>query len=78
MTDQEKIEIWRAEYLALLPSNDLYKFVEFYGFCMAKRAQKVIELPKRGKGYYLDDMVNIDNVIESIQEAGYQYTINGE
>lgn len=78
MTEQEPIEIWEAEYLALLPSNDLYNALEFYGFAMAKRAQKVIELPKRGKGYYLDDMVNIDNVIESIQEAGYQYTINGE
>mgnify|MGYP000084104320 FL=1 len=78
MTEQEQIEIWRDEYLALLPSHDLYNVVELYGFCMAKRSQKVIELPKRGKGYYLDDMVNIDNVTQAIQEAGYQYTVKGE
>jgi hypothetical protein len=44
-------------------------------FLVAKRAQPVVELPKRGQGYYLDDMINLDEVIESLTAAGIKYTV---
>jgi len=62
--------------------DDKYCFPDienkWQGFLMARRNMPVIELPKRGRGYYLDDMVNIDEVAEVLQLAGIPYTIKGE
>jgi hypothetical protein len=79
MTNQEQIDKWEEEFHCLMEDTVTNDYcILLHGFLMAKRSQKVIELPKRGKGYYLDDMVNIDNVTQAIQEAGYQYTVKGE
>jgi hypothetical protein len=89
--NDEFIDVWRKEFESMMkkerPLNSLKRLPDdsayidrdtFYleqGFLMAKRSQKVVELPKRGQGFYLDDMVNLDDVIESLTAAGIQYTV---
>lgn len=46
---------------------------DYFNVWQASRESLVVELPKRGKGFYNDDMVDIDDVIESLQSAGINY-----
>lgn len=40
---------------------------------LARHQTLVVDLPKRGCGYYTDGMVDLDDVIESVQSAGINY-----
>lgn len=71
MTEQEQIDKWKDEYFSLLDDPNIFASAsEFSGFCMAKRAQKVIEIKAIS-------LFGTDALI-AIEKAGYQYTIKGE
>lgn len=70
MTYEDQIDQLLGEYISLLGSSEEYNGLEFKGFCMAKRAQKVIEIE-------VSSPFGTD-VLIAIEKAGYQYTIKGE
>ncbi len=68
----------RKGYLKRDPANGFYINKHTAGLWAGWLAccdSLCVTLPKRGIGYYEDDMVNLDDVIERLQSAGINYRV---
>ena len=83
---QEPIEQWRAEFESMFDDNLLsrgssgeylndHRNSMWHGFCLAKRSQKVIELPKPDHYYGDSDHYEAQDVHVAITAAGYQFKV---
>lgn len=100
MTDQQQIEVWRKEYESMLSESGKQKDYrdpskywndpiehQWQGFCMAKRAQKPVEItdpewPRWVQTMYLcvrkNDCSIPDNTLEQMRAILNSYTVKGE
>lgn len=89
MTEQEQIEKWREEFeLNLTDCNkDRHEFGDYVrdsmeymwqGFCMAKRAQKPVVLPRPWTDEHGYRHINLQHLEVYFKESGIPYTVKGE
>lgn len=94
MTDAEQIEAWRSEFIDVcgLPKDELIRWSKdsdffyedtenmFKGFCVSKRSQPVIELPKdchddQSTLFRNGFMSALKAVKNQLTAAGYKYKV---
>ena len=89
MTNDEKTEIWRAEFehicgaMEVLSRSINGNYINsethhlWHGFLMAKRNQKIIDLPppKKSDGFSYWHDFDIDCAIDA---AGYEFRVSGD